>query len=53
MVKSIQELPCEVILHIFKFIPNRWNLSMVCCDFYDLVCEVERNKFSLKLIDVS
>lgn len=53
MIKSIQELPFEVLVHIFKFLPNRWNISIVCSEFYDVVCAIERNKFSLKLIDVS
>jgi F-box-like len=51
--RSLETLPSEVLLHIFSFIPNRTNLSYVCLDFYDLVCEIEKNKFRLKLTDVS
>lgn len=46
-------LPEEILIHIIKFLPNRWNLSQVNCSFYELICKIEENKYRLKLIDVS
>lgn len=51
--KPLDELPVEILLHIFGFIPNKWNLSLVCWKFYEIVAETEKGKFCLKLIDVS
>ena len=51
--KKLDELPTEILLHIFDFIPNRWSLSSVCWDFYEIICEIEREKFVMKLIDVN
>lgn len=50
--KNLDELPTEILLHIFDYIPNKWNLSLVCWDFYEIICEIEREKFVIKLIDV-
>lgn len=46
-------LPEEILIHVIKFLPNRWNLSLVNWSFYELICKVEANKYRLKLIDVS
>lgn len=51
--KKLDELPTEVLLEIFNYVPNRWNLTLVCWDFYEIVCEVERERFSMNLTDVS
>lgn len=52
-MNKLDELPSEVLRNIFKFVPNRWNLALVCWDFYEVVCEVERELFVMKLTDVS
>jgi len=50
---NLTVLPEEILIHIIKFLPNRWNLSLVNWSFYELVCKVEADKYRLKLIDVS
>lgn len=52
-VEKLNDLPTEILFKIFDYIPNRWNLSLVCWDFYEIVCEIEKNQFCFKLIDVS
>lgn len=52
-VEKLDDLPNEILFKIFDFIPNRWNLSLVSWDFYEIVCEIEKNQFCFKLIDVS
>lgn len=52
-VEKLDDLPTEMLFKIFSYIPNRWNLSLVCWDFYEIVCEIEKNQFCFKLIDVS
>lgn len=49
----LSALPEEVLVKIFKNIKNRWNLAQVCWKFYGIICDVEKNNFILKLIDVS
>ncbi|CRK91355.1 CLUMA_CG005028, isoform A [Clunio marinus] len=51
-VTNLTELPIEILLKIFKYVGNRWNLSTVSLQFYDIVCEIEKEKFCLKLIDI-
>lgn len=51
--KFLVDFSVEILLHIFGFIPNKWNLSLVCWKFYEIVCNIEREQFCLKLIDVS
>lgn len=51
--KRLVDLPIEVLLHIFDYIPSRWNLSLVCWNFYEIICEIEKENFAMKLIDVS
>lgn len=50
---NLEALPTELLIEIFRYVPNRWNLSLVCWNFYEIVCEIEKEKFILKLIDVS
>lgn len=49
----MEDFPIEILLHIFGFIPNKWSLSLACWKFYEIICETEKEKFCLKLIDVS
>lgn len=51
--KKLDELPTEILLEIISYVPSRWNVSLVCWKFYDIVCEIEREEFCMKLIDVS
>lgn len=50
---TLDQLPPEVLMEIFSHVPNRFNLSLVCSDFYDLVCEIDDFHYRLKIIDVS
>lgn len=51
--KKLDELPTEILLEIISYVPSRWNLSLVCWKFYEIVCEIEREEFCMKLVDVS
>lgn len=52
-VNSLSDLPYEVLVKVFNYVENRWNLAQVCWKFYEIVCDVERNNLILKLIDVN
>lgn len=45
----IQKLPFDTVKEILKYVPDRWNASMVCALFYEVVAEIERNMFVLNL----
>lgn len=49
MEKKMLDLPDEVLLVIFSFVPNRFKASQVCHKFYELVCEIDKNKFVMKI----
>lgn len=49
----IEMLPVEILIKIIEVVPNRWNLSMVNKNFYELCCEIDAFQFKMKLIDVS
>lgn len=49
-IENIVELPTEMLHRILSFVPNRFNVSLVCRRMYEVVCAVERNKFVLKTI---
>lgn len=42
-------VPNEVLLHILKFVPSRFNVSMTCQKLYELTCMIERNDRPLKI----
>lgn len=47
--RNLLSMPNEVLLHILRFIPNRFIVSQVSKKFYELVCKLEKNRFILKL----
>lgn len=44
-------LPDECFFNIFKFVdfPSRANVRLVCKRFYDLICDLEKDKHHLEL----
>lgn len=49
---NLEDLPIEILINIIKRVKNRWNLSLVNWNFYELCCQIEANRFRIKLIDV-
>lgn len=49
----IEILPEEILWKIIEMVPNRWNLSLVNRNFYEICCKIEAFHFKMKLIDVS
>ncbi|KAG5684057.1 hypothetical protein PVAND_013306 [Polypedilum vanderplanki] len=49
---DLKVLPTEILIKIFTLVGNRYYLSLVNSEFYDIVCKIEENKFQLKLIDI-
>lgn len=47
----IFKLPNELLIQIFKYVPERWNLSLVCKHFYEVVCTIEKNSQKILLND--
>lgn len=50
---NLELFPAEILLEIVRLVPVRWNLSLVSLKFYEIVCDIERNKFCLTINDVS
>lgn len=42
----------EILINIVDRVTNRWNLSLVNWKFYELCCNIEANRFRIRLIDV-
>lgn len=51
--EKLELFPSEILLEIVNHVPVRWSLSLVSFKFYEIVCEIERNKFCLTIVDVS
>lgn len=47
------ELPPEIVCHILTFVPDRYNAALVCKDFYQHVCTIEKDYYKLNLNCVS
>lgn len=45
------KLPDECFIRIFKFLdfPSSANVALVCSRFYELICDLERDKHPLEL----
>lgn len=46
---TLDQLPAELLLKIFSYVSNRFNLSLVCSGFYDLVCDLDSFRYRLKI----
>lgn len=47
----ISQLPTELLMNIFEYIPNRCNLSLVCLKFYEIICKIEQNIYQISIKD--
>lgn len=45
---DLLQLPDEVLRYVLSFIPYRFEVSQVCKKFYELVCDMDKNKYMLK-----
>lgn len=50
-VPLIFKFPNELVIHIFKYVPERCSLSLVCKHFYEVVCTIEKNSQKILLND--
>lgn len=48
---KILQLPTEVLLEIFGYLPERWDVSLACQSFYEVVCKLEMNSLCLSVKD--
>jgi F-box-like len=48
---SIEKLPTELLINIFKYIPDRWSISLVSRLFYEVVCKIEQNIYEISIQD--
>lgn len=46
---DLLQLPDEVLRYVLSFIPYRFEVSQVCKKFYELVCDMDKNKYMLKV----
>lgn len=49
---NLEDFPLEILINIVDRVTNRWNLSLVNWKFYELCCQIEANRFRIKLTDV-
>lgn len=47
--KGLTDMPLKIIRKIVNYVPNRWNLSCTCKNIYEIVCDVEKFKYLLKI----
>lgn len=47
----VSTLPNELLMAIFEFIPERWNIAATCRQFYQVVCAIEKNLYKVVLTD--
>jgi F-box-like len=50
MSLELMNLPPEVVREILTYVPCHWNVALVCKDFYEHVCDIEKDrKYTLTL----
>jgi len=49
-VVNILDLPDEMLLKILTCVPNRYEASLSCQRFYEMICVIETNKFVMKVL---
>lgn len=50
--KKLLDLPTEVLMKIFSYVPNKVPLKFTGLDVYKIICKIEQNKFRLVIKDV-
>lgn len=50
-INYFKSLPAELVIKIFEYLPDRWNVSLVCRGFYEFSCIIERNFYKLAIND--
>ncbi|CRK91005.1 CLUMA_CG004693, isoform A [Clunio marinus] len=50
-IYRLDNLPIEILMNIFSYVPDKWNLSQVCRYFYEIICKVERKSHKLNISD--
>lgn len=48
----LDALPSEVLMEIFKKVPNKMPLQLTCVVFYEVIYQLEARKFRLVVKDV-
>lgn len=48
--KDLLQLPDNVLTEILSFLPNRFDLALVCKKFYELISESEKNLYKIKVV---
>lgn len=46
---DLMQFPDEILLNILSFVPKRFEVATVCKKFYELICEIDRNKYVLTI----
>lgn len=47
----ILQLPNELLMKIIEFVPERFDISMVCVKFHEIVCTLDRKSHKIALKD--
>lgn len=50
--KQLLDLPTEVLMKIFSYVPNKVPLKFTGLDVYKIICKIEQNKLRLVIKDV-
>lgn len=50
-VSSILNLPNDVLMDIFDYVPNKKLLSLTCKHFYKIICKLEANRLPIAISD--
>lgn len=50
MTKNLLTLPEEILMEILSFVQNRFEAAQVCMKFYELICELDRNRYKLRIL---
>ncbi|KAG5679466.1 hypothetical protein PVAND_009031 [Polypedilum vanderplanki] len=46
---QIKSLPDEILMEIFGYVDQKWQLSMTCKTFYYICCKVDENRYLVKI----
>ena len=49
MDKNILALFDEILQKIFEYVEDREKVKLTCQRFYKIVCDIEKNKYRMKL----
>lgn len=49
MKKNLMDLSDLVLMEVLKFVPNRFEVALVCKKFYELICDIEKNRYKMKI----